>query len=240
VFDLWQDLQARCDIFMNNYADHGWALERELLDTSRADCTEDGMPLSFKRSYCGMLAGTMSLVAAACAGPSQLERRNLELDLQRFVAATNDAIACRTTAAQNPRYRILDERMPLTDIGSASLPQMTDSDLATSAQILALDAWSRGLNRCREPLLQATYNTLPSFGPIIEAATDEDDATFVQLTEKKVTWGNAVMQLKRNRTRLRADLTARADQVLAELGKQEQEQLNRRATILSSIIRTLP
>jgi len=198
------------------------------------------MPLSFRRSRYGMLAGTIPLIAAACSVPSQLERRNIELDLQRFVAATNDAIACRTAAAQNARYRILDERMPLTDIGSASLSQMTDPALATRAQILALDAWAQDLNACREPLLQATYNTLPSFGPIIEAAGDEDDATFVQLTEQKVTWGNAVMQLKRNRTRLRADLTARADQVLAELGKQEQEQLNRRATILSSIIRTLP
>jgi hypothetical protein len=187
-----------------------------------------------------MLAGLMPLAVAACAGLPQLEIRNSELDLQRFVVATNDAIACRTAAAQNPRYRILDERMPLTDIGSASLPQMTDPDLATRAQILALDTWSRDLNRCREPLLQATYNTLPSFGPIIEAARDEDDATFVQLTEHKVTWGKAVTQLKRNRTTLRANLTAGADQVLAELGKQEQEQLNRRATIVSSIIRTLP
>jgi hypothetical protein len=182
----------------------------------------------------------MPLVTAACAGPSQLEGRNIELDLQRFIAATNDAIACRITAAQNPRYRILAERMPLTDIGSASLPQMTDPGLATRAQILSLDAWSHDLNACREPLLQVTYNTLPSFGPIIEAARDEDDATFVQLAEHKVTWGEAVMRLKRNRTTLRANLTARADQVLAELGKQEEEQRNRRATILSSIIRALP
>jgi hypothetical protein len=198
------------------------------------------MPLSFRRSCFGMLAGAMPLVAVACAPLSQLEIRNTESDLQRFVAATNDAIACRTTAAQNPRYRILDERMPLTDIASASLPQMTDPGLATRAQISALDAWSHDLNACREPLLQVTYNVLPSFGPIIEAARDEDDATFVQLAEHKVTWGEAVMRLKRNRTTLRANLTARADQVLAELGKQEQEQLNRRATILSSIIRTLP
>ena len=198
------------------------------------------MALSFRRSCFGTLAGTMPLVAAACAGLSQIEIRNTELDLQRFVGATNDAIACRATAAQNPRYRILDERIPLTDIGSASLPQMTDPGLATRAQISALDAWSHDLDACREPLLQVTYNVLPSFGPRIEAARDEDDATFVQLAEHKVTWGEAVMRLKRNRTTLRANLTARADQVLAELGKQQQEQLNRRATILSSIIRVLP
>jgi hypothetical protein len=88
--------------------------------------------------------------------------------------------------------------------------------------------------------LQVTYNTLPSFGPIIEAARDRDDATFVQLTERKVTWGEAVMRLRKTRTTLRADLTAHADQVLAELGKQEEEQRNRRATILSSIMRVLP
>jgi len=198
------------------------------------------MTLPFRRSSFGMLAGTVPLVAAACAGLPQLEIRNTELDLQRFVAATNDAIACRATAAQNPRYRILDERMPLTDIGSASLPQMTDPSLATRAQISALDTWSHDLNACREQLLQVTYNTLPSFGPIIETARDQDDATFVQLTEHKVTWGEAVMRLKGNRTTLRADLTAHADQVLAELDKQQQEQLNRRATILSSIIRVLP
>jgi hypothetical protein len=198
------------------------------------------MPFSFERSCFGMLAGAMPLIASACVGPPQLEMRNLELDLQRFVAAADDAIACRATAAQNPRYRILAERMPLTDIGPASLSQMTDPDLATPAQMSALDAWSHDLNACREQLLQVTYQALPSFGPIIEAARDEDDATFVQLTERKVTWGEAVMRLKRNRTTLRANLTARADQVLAELGKQEQEQLNRRATILSSIIRALP
>jgi hypothetical protein len=198
------------------------------------------MPLPFRRSCFGMLAATMPLVGAACIAPAQLEMRNTELDLQRFVAAANDAVACRATAAQNPQYGILAERMPLTDIGSASLPQMTDPGLATRAQISALDAWSRDLNTCRKQLLQVTYNTLPSFGPIIEAARDQDDATFVQLTERKVTWGEAVMRLKRNRTTLRADLTARADQVLGEVGKQEQEQLNRRATILSSIIRILP
>jgi hypothetical protein len=195
---------------------------------------------SFRRSCFGMLAGTIPLVAAACVAPSQLELRNTELHLQRFVAATNDAIACRATAAQNPRYRILNERMPLTDIGSASLRQMTDPGLATRAQISALEAWSHDLNACREQLLQVAYDTLPSFGPIIEAARDPDDATFVQLTERKVTWGEAVMQLKRNRTTLRADLTAHADQVLAELGKQEDEQRNRRTTILSSIVRVLP
>jgi hypothetical protein len=78
--------------------------------------------------------------------------------------------------------------------------------------------------------------------PAIELGrpVDEDDATFVQLAEYKVTCGKSVMQLRRNSMELHADLIARAGQVLAELGKLQQEQINRRATILSSIIRILP
>ncbi len=48
------------------------------------------------------------------------------------------------------------------------------------------------------------------------------------------------MRLKSNRTELRARLIARADQVIAEIDKLQQEQLNRRTTILSSVIRILP
>jgi hypothetical protein len=182
----------------------------------------------------------MPLVAAACADPSQLKMRDIQVDLQRFVAATNDAVACRAAAAQNPRYRMLDEHMPLTNIGSASLYQMANPYLATRAEISALDAWSHDLNACREQLLDITNNTLPSFGPIIEAGANEDDATFVQLAEHKLAWGEAVMQLRINSTKLRAALITRADQVLGELAKLEQEQLNRRTTILSSIIRIFP
>jgi hypothetical protein len=166
--------------------------------------------------------------------------RNTEADLQHFIAATNDAVACRAAAAENPRYRVLDERVPLKNIGTASLPQMADRRLASRAEIAALSVWSHDLSACRERLLQVANSTLPSFGPIIENAANEDDATLVQLTQQKISWGAAVMQLKRNRTKLRSDLISRADQVIGQLGKMQQEQLNRRTTILSAVIRILP
>jgi hypothetical protein len=178
---------------------------------------------------------------AACAVQSQIAAiRGTEADLQHFVAATNDSVACRAVAARSPRYRVLDERMPLTDIGAASLRQMADQRYASRVEIAALDAWSHDLDACRIRLLRVAYSTLPSFGPIIERAGNEDDATFVQLTQYKITWGTAVMRMKNNRTKLRSDLIARVDQVIAELGKIQQEQLNRRTTIFSSIIRIIP
>lgn len=177
----------------------------------------------------------------ACAAPSeQAAMLNTQNDLQRFVAATGDALKCRAEVSAHPRYRILLRRLPLTDLGTATLPQMTDTDFATPAEISALDAWTRDVNTCRQRLLQVANATFPSFGPAVEAAQDNDDAVFVKLAERKLTWGQALMQLKVNRTRLRADLLARTDRVVIELGNLQQAQLNRRTTILSSIIRILP
>ena len=73
-----------------------------------------------------------------------------------------------------------------------------------------------------------TDETLPAFGPIIEASRDDDDAVFVKLAQHRLTWGEAVMRLKDNRTRLRASVVDRGDQVLADLGRAQQEQLGRR------------
>lgn len=126
--------------------------------------------------------------------------------------------------------------MPLDDIGRASLLQMADPELVTSSEVAALDAWTGDLNACRERLLQVANKTLPAFGPIVEASRDDDDAIFVELAQRKLTWGRAVMRLKSTRTRLRADLIARADQVLGEARKLEQQQLNRRVTLLSTVV----
>lgn len=182
-----------------------------------------------------------SLLLGACAAPSQIATMQKTEDyLQRFVTAAQEALDCRAAAARGPRYQALNRHMPLADVGSATLPQMLDPAFATSAEVEALAAWTRDANACREPLLQVTDDTLPSFGPIIEASRDADDAVFVKLAQHRLTWGEAVMGLKDNRTKLHASVIDRADQVTAELGRAQQEQLTRRTAILSSVIRILP
>ena len=181
-------------------------------------------------------AGLAALSVLASCGASQLftpyaSRANL----QRFAAAAQAAMECRAAAARNPQYRILDRRIPLADVGAATLHQMADPDLVASSEVAALDAWLGELNACREKLLQAANDTLPAFGPIIEASRDDDDAIFVELAQHKLTWGNAVMRLKSTRTKLSADLIARADQTLGESRRLEQEQLNRRVKLLSAV-----
>ena len=150
------------------------------------------------------------------------------------------AIDCRATATSNPRYSILNVHMPLDDVGKATLPEMIDSHLATSDEVAALDAWTRDVGDCRDQLLQVTYASLPSFGPIIEQARDKDDSVYVMLALHKLTWGQGVVRLMANRTDLRTALITRADEVIARVGAAQEEERNRRATILSSVIRILP
>jgi hypothetical protein len=128
----------------------------------------------------------------------------------------------------------------LTNMAEASLPQMADPRFASKSEIAALGAWSLNLSECRERLLEVADNTLPSFGPIIDGSGNEDDAIFVQLSQHKMAWGTAVLRLKYNRTKLRSDLFTAADQIITNLNKMEEEQLNGRATILSSVIRAFP
>ncbi len=181
------------------------------------------------------------LLLAACTNPEHdAQVQALDTALRGATVATQEAIGCRARLAQEPRFRMLQRRMPLTDIGSATLPQMADPAHATLEEIVALDAWSRGLNTCRERLLQALNTTLPSLGPIVEASRDDDAAAFVALAHRRSTWGDTVVRLMKNRTKLRAALIDQANQTVADISKLQQQQFNRRTTILSSVIRILP
>ncbi len=161
-------------------------------------------------------------------------------NLSGFAAAADHAAECRATVARDPAYRILRRHMPLTNPGTATLPQMADAERATSDEITALDAWTRDTNACRERLLQETDRTIPTFGPIIEQARNDDNAVFVMLARRELTWGDAVMRLMGNRTQMRSGLIHGADQVISDVARLQQAELGRRTTILNSIIRILP
>jgi hypothetical protein len=166
--------------------------------------------------------------------------QHTENSLQQFRAATQEAAECRAEIAQKPQYQILGQHMPLTDIDDASLSQMAAPEFATKGEISALNAWIDDLKPCRDRLVQAIVITIPSFRPIFETWWDNDDIVFVRLAHHKIAWGEAVLALRGNATKLQAEAISHADLVLAELEKQEQAQIARRTAILSSIIGKLP
>jgi hypothetical protein len=186
-------------------------------------------------------AGAVAIaLLGACAASLPQSRVDAQNSLRRFREAARDAVQCRATAARNPRYQILNQHMPLANIDDANLAQMIDQRFATNSEIAVLDAWTRDVNRCLERLLRDTNATISAFGPIIEASWNDDIAVFVKLAHRQIGWGEAVMRLKSNTTKLRADVIARADQVSAEISKMEQAQFNRRTAIITSVIGILP
>ena len=69
---------------------------------------------------------------------------------------------------------------------------------------------------------------------------NEAEAVFVKLAHRQIRWGEAVMLLQNDITKLRAELIARADQASAEIGKMELSQFNRRTAIINAVIGILP
>lgn len=187
----------------------------------------------------GALAVTVPLLGA-CSGSVWQSERSTENSLRDFRAAAQRATECRALAARNPRYHILQEHMPLTDIQAATLSQMASQKFATKDEISALGYWTSDLNACLEPLLQKADATIPGIGPILEAWWDDDNVVFVKLVHHQVTWGEVVVRLRSNRTKMRANAIARADRVSEDISKMELAQFNRRTAIVSSVIGILP
>jgi hypothetical protein len=197
------------------------------------------------KPWCVAACAIAMALLGACADSesrSQMKAQKMQAqeNLRRFREAAQQAIHCRAEAARNSRYDVLNEHMPLTDLDDATLAQMTDRELATDSEIAALDSWTRDMNRCLEPLLREANATIPSFGPIVEASWDSDTVVFVKLAHRETTWGEAVIRLKSNTTKMRADLIARADQVSAQISKVDQTEYNRSTSIITSIIGVLP
>jgi hypothetical protein len=219
------------------------AADRLLLSyaTPHADHRPAGGRMSRRTLRRAGSAAVAVALLSGCAFPSQTANLYAaKRDLAFFRSAAQQAVTCRAAATANPRYAILAPHVDLNDVGTTTLPQMIDPALATPAETAALHAWAREVNTCREQLLVSVESTLPSFGPLIERGRDDDDAIFVKLAEHKISWGEAVVALKTNRTNLRGDIVAKADQVDANFNKLRQDQLNRRADLLSSAIRILP
>jgi hypothetical protein len=213
--------------------------ERRFMETTVKFISGDEIvsPISVRRF---IILGAAAWALAACATSGLSHRQAEQDDIEQFQSATQTAVECRTTAASNPRYSVLTAHMPLDDLSRATLPQMIDQHHATIDEVTALDGWTHDVGACRDLLLRVTYANVPSFGPIIEQARDKDDSVYVMLAHHKLTWGQGVMRLKADQTELRTALITRADEIMARVGTAQEAERNRRATILSSVIRILP
>jgi hypothetical protein len=119
---------------------------------------------------------------------------------------------CRATAARKPEYQMLRTHMPLASIDQADLGQMADVRLIPPPEIVVLADWSRDIRQRRnEVVAAAARSSLSGYIPIVLADWDRQDRIVVQLVQRKIPWGEAVLRLKASRTALLAGVSEEND-----------------------------
>jgi hypothetical protein len=131
--------------------------------------------------------------------------------------------------------------MPLTDIEQADLGQMADARSISPPEVVALADWADEIQRCRNEIMTAAEHTgLSSYVPIVLADGDRQDRIIVQLMQRKISWGEAILQLKASRTVLLAAISAESEHRGSERSRSAEADRANHAAMLSAFTRLVP
>jgi hypothetical protein len=148
---------------------------------------------------------------------------------------------CRATAAGKPEYHMLRTHIPLADIDQADLGQMADVRLISPPEIVMLADWSRDIQQCRNEVVDAaTRSNLAGYIPIVLADWDRQDSIVVQLVQRKIPWGEAVLRLKASRTALLAGISEETDRRGSAVTRSAEAARSNRAALLNALVRLVP
>jgi hypothetical protein len=188
--------------------------------------------------YLRIRSSLLLLLIAACqtAGETGFRTETSALD-----TAVQQAQECHAAAASKPEYYVLQAHMPLADIDQADLGQMADARLISRSEIVVLADWSRDIRQCRNEIVAAaTRSSLSAYVPIVLAHWDRQDRIVVQLVQRKIPWGEAVLRLKASRTGLFTDLSEENDRRSSALSRSAEAEQANRAAMLNAFARLVP
>jgi hypothetical protein len=174
---------------------------------------------------------------AACATPADGDANRI---LTESRVASHDAMQCRRSVADKPRYQQIAAHMPLVDPYRATLAQMTDSTLASEDDAVALGLWLQDIQGCRQQLVKASLHTFPTSLAILVGSWNKEDQIFVLLVKRKLVWGEAVARLRRNQAELLSALTDQAVRLSEQISSAKQAELTRRVSILNALTNLAP
>jgi hypothetical protein len=185
------------------------------------------------RSSCGCL---LLLFVASCQTGVEIRP-----DVGAIETTARQAQECRYVAARKPEYQVLLAHMPLADIDQVDLVQMADTRLISPSEITALTDWSHEVQQCRNEIVAtATHNGLSNYVPIVLANWDRQDRIVVQLVQRKIPWGEAVLQLKTSKTVLLAGINEENERRGSALTRSTEAQQANRAALLNAFARLVP
>lgn len=132
---------------------------------------------------------TASLVAG-CATPAQ---QQLQTGAATVQLATASSAACVTKLPASADYRDLSQHLALA--GPASLGQLVDRTTPSLGQVAALLSWHKGVQACRQPLLDAAQVSFPFMVEPFQKNYASYDAVYLALSQGQISFGAANRQL---------------------------------------------
>jgi hypothetical protein len=175
------------------------------------------------------------LLIAACQGGE------IKPDLSALETTAKQAQECHDVAARKPEYQVLQAHMPLAGIDQADLRQMADERLISSSEIVALTDWSNDMQQCRNEIVAAgADDSLSGYVPIVLAEWDRQDQVVVQLIQRKISWGEAVLRLRESRTTLLTGINEESQRRGTALTRSAEAQRANRAALLNAFTRLVP
>jgi len=135
----------------------------------------------------------------------------------------------------SPEVEPLRAHIPL-DIRNATLEQMTDTHLATDAEIKVLLDEHPKYQACRQALLNQIARVTPTIVPILTKRYTEDDDKLIALIQKKMTWGDFIREQKDSLPAFQAELTAEYRRIGAALNQQNQFELQQRQAAANAMM----
>jgi hypothetical protein len=189
----------------------------------------------FANRFWIILGGALSLFG--CTTSPDADPNNL---LSSAMAIEQKAAACYRTVATNTRYQHVSNLLPLAAPYRASIVQMANRDKADEQDIHALIAWTEDTQKCRSEVIGRVRQSAPTSLALVLSAWADEDAIFVSVIRRKLTWGAAATQLRSTQIKLFSSVTDRAIQVDAQLNSARQAELARRVDILDAITNLAP
>jgi hypothetical protein len=130
-----------------------------------------------------VFAAILTLCLAGCATAAEREVDRMKTSAARGIAA---ARSCDTQVEATPEYQSIKAYMP-TD--GPSLAAQTNSSKANPEEIRAVFAVHAAMAPCRKIRVEAANDVSPLLVPPLVEKYARNDAIYVGLVEKKLTWG---------------------------------------------------
>jgi hypothetical protein len=179
----------------------------------------------------------LSLIAlvVAVTGCSTAAQRQYQTIVTGNRAINEQGTTCLMAAYNAPEAASVRAHVPF-DPRTASLAQLSDPALASPAEVVAIEVWYNRYKACREAVLNGLNNTMPGMVPTLAkqfAAADDD---MLLLTQRKLTWGEAVRRGRDRALAVQEALTAEGHRIVSALEQQHEAELERRAAASAEML----